>query len=168
MAQLQPQTCRRQCGSKVSLTINAPIHAVWSVIRRFDQPQVYRKMIKSCALVLGSGEVGSTRLVGFRTGLSGTTSLDRLQMMDEDRHVMVYKVIGGDQKLLNFELTTSLQEVVRHGNEKSTLVTESYTVDVPEDSNEDDTCFFANTVIQFNLRNLAYVAENMACVSRLI
>uniref|UniRef100_A0A803MDZ7 Bet v I/Major latex protein domain-containing protein n=1 Tax=Chenopodium quinoa TaxID=63459 RepID=A0A803MDZ7_CHEQI len=82
--------------------------------------------------------------------------------MDEEQHISVYRVIDGDHKLINFHVTTSLHEVVENGNGNyKTLVVESYTVDVPNDSNEKDTCLFANTIIELNLKNLAIVVEKM-------
>ncbi|XP_010686460.2 abscisic acid receptor PYL2 [Beta vulgaris subsp. vulgaris] len=112
-------------------------------------------------MVSGSGEIGSVRQVFFGSGLPGKTSVERLEKLDEEKHMIVYRVIGGDHKLVNFHVTTSLYEVVNVNENKKTFVVESYTVDIPEDSNEEDTCYFANTIIELNLKNLAIVVERM-------
>ncbi|XP_021765946.1 abscisic acid receptor PYL12-like [Chenopodium quinoa] len=158
------QVQSRRCGSQILQTINAPLLVVWSLIRQFDWPHVFKKLVQTCTLVSGAGEVGSVRQVFFGSGLPGKTSIERLERMDEEQHINVYRVIDGDHKLVTFHVTTSLHEVVENGNgNKTTLVVESYTVDVPNDSNEKDTCLFANTIIELNLKNLAIVVEKMVC-----
>ncbi|XP_057538187.1 abscisic acid receptor PYL12-like [Amaranthus tricolor] len=152
-----------RCSGSILQTINAPLPLVWSIIKQFDQPHVFKKLVKTCTLISGSGEVGSIRRVCFTSGLPGKTSIERLEKIDEEHHELVYRVIDGDHKLVNFQATTSCSEVEDEngiGNKK-TLVEECYTVDVPEDSNEEDTRYFANTIIELNLKNLATVVERM-------
>lgn len=150
-----------RCEGRVTQIVNAPLSLVWSVIRQFDQPHVFKKLVHTCTMVSGSGEIGSVRQVFFGSGLPGKTSVERLEKLDEEKHMIVYRVIGGDHKLVNFHVTTSLYEVVNVNENKKTFVVESYTVDIPEDSNEEDTCYFANTIIELNLKNLAIVVERM-------
>ncbi|KAJ6768196.1 hypothetical protein OIU74_021959 [Salix koriyanagi] len=48
-----------QCCSVVVQTINAPVSSVWSVVRRFDNPQAYKHFVKSCHVIDGDGNVGT-------------------------------------------------------------------------------------------------------------
>uniref|UniRef100_R7W6U9 Abscisic acid receptor PYL4 n=1 Tax=Aegilops tauschii TaxID=37682 RepID=R7W6U9_AEGTA len=49
-----------QCCSAVVQAIEAPVGAVWAVVRRFDRPQAYKHFIRSCRVVDGDGgAVGS-------------------------------------------------------------------------------------------------------------
>lgn len=46
-----------------------------------------------------------------------------------------------------------------------TVVLESYIVDVPEGNTDEDTRFFADTVVRLNLQKLATVTESMAAAA---
>ncbi|CAF2094820.1 unnamed protein product [Brassica rapa subsp. narinosa] len=48
-----------QCCSAVIQEISAPITTVWSVVRRFDNPQAYKHFLKSCSVIGGDG--GNTK-----------------------------------------------------------------------------------------------------------
>ena len=52
-----------QCCSAAVQVIAAPVAAVWSVVRRFDKPQVYKHFLKSCRVLFGDGHVGTLREV---------------------------------------------------------------------------------------------------------
>lgn len=39
-----------QCSSLLAQRIHAPPATVWSIVRRFDKPQVYKNFIKSCSI----------------------------------------------------------------------------------------------------------------------
>ncbi|KAL5752466.1 hypothetical protein ACOSQ2_022973 [Xanthoceras sorbifolium] len=153
-----------QCGSSLVQTIDAPLPLVWSIIRRFDHPQAYKPFIKSCTLLKGgtgtgtSPAGGSLREVTIVSGLPATKSMERLDELDDDLHVMQVSVVGGDHRLRNYHSTTSLKEI--EGGRK-TVVMESYVVDVPEGNSCDDTYTFAETIIGCNLRSLARVLEKM-------
>ncbi|KAL3522486.1 hypothetical protein ACH5RR_015320 [Cinchona calisaya] len=83
--------------------------------------------------------------------------IDRL---DDDLHIMVISIIEGDQRLENYQSTTTLhQDDV--GESDQTVVIESFVVDVPPDSCEMDTCLFADTLIRFNISSLAKITEKM-------
>ncbi|KAL6574089.1 hypothetical protein OROHE_001631 [Orobanche hederae] len=125
--------------------INAPLPLVWSVLRRFDQPHVYKNFVRKCTMLAGSGGVGSIREVTLVSGLPGKVSRERLDRLDDDMHVMVYTMIDGDQRLENFQSTTTAHETVGgHG----TVVVESYVVDVPDGNSEEDTRVYVNTVLE--------------------
>ncbi|KAL8468249.1 hypothetical protein ACS0TY_031477 [Phlomoides rotata] len=145
-----------QCTSSLVQTVNAPLPLVWSILRRFDQPQVYKNLIKNCTLTAGSGGVGSVREVALVSGLPGQRSRERLDRLDEDMHVMIYSMIGGDQRLENYMSTTTVHEAEGGG---ATVVIESYVVDVPEGNSGEDTRVFVDTVLGCHLRSLAYLTE---------
>nr|BBD74752.1 abscisic acid receptor PYL 6 [Striga hermonthica] len=149
-----------QCTSTVVQKVNAPLPLVWSMIRRFDRPQAYKQFIRNCTMLAGTGGVGSVREVALVTGIPGTMSRERLDKLDDDAHVMVYTTIHGDQRLDNYRSTTTAHET--EGGRGGTTVVESYVVDVPEGNTKEDTCYFANTMIGFNLKSLASVSEMSA------
>ncbi|KAL0442650.1 UNVERIFIED_CONTAM: Abscisic acid receptor PYL12 [Sesamum latifolium] len=152
-----------QCTSRLVQKVNAPLPLVWSVLRRFDQPHVYKKLVKQCSMLVGSGGVGSVREVGFVSGMPGRLSRERLDRLDDDMHVMIYTVVEGDQRLENYQSTTTVHEEEGEGEGGGTVVIESYVVDVPEGNSEEETRVFVNTVLGCNLRSLAYVTEKLAC-----
>ncbi|KAK1261436.1 Abscisic acid receptor PYL1 [Acorus gramineus] len=153
-------TSSGQCSSLLSQRINAPVPAVWSVVRRFDRPQVYKHFIKNCSLKDPSEgtHVGCLREVNVISGLPANTSTERLDVLDDDRHVTGFSIIGGEHRLRNYRSVTTVNGV----GERATVVLESYVVDVPEGNTEEDTRMFADTVVRLNLQKLSSVAESMA------
>ncbi|KAG6788641.1 hypothetical protein POTOM_004714 [Populus tomentosa] len=151
-----------QCSSLLAQRINAPNDLVWSIARRFDKPQTYKHFIKSCSVAPGfTMTVGSTRDVNVISGLPAATSTERLDILDDERQVTGFSIIGGEHRLKNYRSATTV-----HGFERAgkiwTVVLESYVVDVPEGNNEEDTRLFADTVVKLNLQKLASVAEVLA------
>ncbi|XP_076913690.1 abscisic acid receptor PYR1-like [Bidens hawaiensis] len=146
-----------QCSSLLAQHIQAPSDVVWSVIRQFDKPQIYKHFIKSCTVKQGSVIAeGCTRDVIVISGLPAATSTERLDLLDDENHVMAFSIIGGDHRLRNYRAVTTVHEII---NTKKTVVLESYMVDVPEGNSEEDTRFFADTVVRLNLQKLASVTE---------
>lgn len=47
-----------------------------------------------------------------------------------------------------------------------TLVIESFVVDVPDGNTKDDTCYFVEAYIRYNLKSLAEISERMAIQDR--
>ncbi|PNY02942.1 abscisic acid receptor PYL6 [Trifolium pratense] len=147
-----------QCCSVVTQTITAPVSAVWPVLRRFDNPQGYKNFIKSCHVITGENiNVGSVREVRVVSGLPAESSTERLEILDDERHVISFSVVGGDHRLRNYRSVTTLHSV--DGNR--TLVIESYVVDVPQGNTKEETCFFVDTIVRCNLQSLGQIAENM-------
>ncbi|XP_055819420.1 abscisic acid receptor PYR1-like [Solanum dulcamara] len=151
-----------QCSTLLAQRIQAPADIVWTVVRRFDKPQTYKHFIKSCTV----GEdfrmaVGSTRDVTVISGLPAATSTERLDILDDDRHVTGFSIIGGEHRLRNYRSVTTVHGFERDG-EIWTVVLESYVVDVPEGNTEEDTRLFADTVVKLNLQKLASVTETLA------
>ncbi|KAI3727906.1 hypothetical protein L6452_16528 [Arctium lappa] len=156
-----------QCSSLLAQHIHAPPDVVWSVVRRFDKPQTYKHFIKSCTVGEGfTMAVGCTRDVNVISGLPAATSTERLDLLDDQNHVMGFTIIGGEHRLRNYHAVTTVHEIITTTEEENarpvTVVLESYVVDVPEGNTEEDTRLFADTVVKLNLQKLAAVTEAMA------
>ncbi|CAN6201332.1 unnamed protein product [Urochloa humidicola] len=151
------------CTSVVAQRVSAPVRAVWPIVRSFGNPQRYKHFVRSCALAAGDGaSVGSVREVTVVSGLPASTSTERLEVLDDDRHVLSFRVLGGDHRLRNYRAVTSVTEFAGGGGEAYCVVVESYVVDVPEGNTEEDTRMFTDTVVRLNLQKLAAVAEESA------
>ncbi|OIV98415.1 hypothetical protein TanjilG_16742 [Lupinus angustifolius] len=145
-----------QCCSVVTQHISAPISAVWSVVRRFDNPQGYKNFVKTCHVVAGGDgvRVGTVREVTVVSGLPAASSTERLEILDDERHVISFSVVGGDHRLRNYRSVTTLH-ADSEGN--GTLVVESYVVDVPQGNTKEETCAFVDTIVRCNLQSLAQI-----------
>ncbi|KAF4399134.1 hypothetical protein CsatB_002646 [Cannabis sativa] len=153
-----------QCSSVLSRHIKAPVHLVWSLVRRFDQPQRYKPFISRC-VAQGNLEIGSLREVDVKSGLPATTSTERLEYLDDNEHILSMKIIGGDHRLRNYSSIVSLHPEIIDGR-PGTLVIESFVVDVPEGNTKDETCYFVEALIKCNLKSLADVSERRAVRDR--
>ncbi|KNA19378.1 hypothetical protein SOVF_062160, partial [Spinacia oleracea] len=71
---------------------------VWSLVRRFDQPQKYKPFVSRC-VVQGNLEIGSVREVDVKSGLPATTSTERLEVLDDNEHILSIRIVGGDHRL---------------------------------------------------------------------
>ncbi|XP_073019163.1 abscisic acid receptor PYL4-like [Primulina eburnea] len=159
-----------QCCSAVVQSIDAPLDSVWSLVRRFDRPQAYKLFLKSCHIILGDGEVGTLREVRVVSGLPAESSTERLEVLDDERHVLSFRIVGGDNRLNNYRSVTTLHEAPPptagggDGGGSSgtvTVVVESYVVDVPQGNTKEETCLFVDTILRCNLRSLAKIALNL-------
>ncbi|PIA37486.1 hypothetical protein AQUCO_03000217v1 [Aquilegia coerulea] len=148
-----------QCCSAVIQTIYAPVSTVWSVVRRFDNPQAYKHFVKSCHVIVGHGEVGTLREVHVVSGLPAATSTERLEILDDEHHVLSFSVVGGDHRLENYRSVTTLHPTA---NGSGTIVVESYVVDIPSGNTKEETCVFVDTIVRCNLQSLAQMVENSA------
>ncbi|PKA58957.1 Abscisic acid receptor PYL8 [Apostasia shenzhenica] len=153
-----------QCSSALVKHIEAPIHLVWSLVRRFDQPQKYKPFISRC-VVQGDMEIGSVREVNLKSGLPATTSTERLELLDDNEHVLSIKIVGGDHRLKNYSSVITLHHENIEGR-LGTLVIESFVVDVPDGNTKDETCFFVEALIKCNLKSLADVSERLLLQDR--
>jgi abscisic acid receptor (PYR/PYL family) len=151
-----------QCSSLLAQHIHAPRAVVWSVVRHFDKPQTYKHFIKTCTVKENFNmTVGCTRDVNVISGLPAATSTERLDILDDDRHVTGFSITGGEHRLRNYRSVTTVHEFERDGR-IWTVVLESYVVDVPEGNTVEDTQLFADTVVKLNLQKLASVTEALA------
>ncbi|XP_057739002.1 abscisic acid receptor PYL4-like [Arachis stenosperma] len=148
-----------QCCSVMTQAIEAPVSTVWEVVRRFDNPQGYKNFVKSCHVIGGETpmRVGTVREVRVVSGLPAVSSTERLEILDDERHVISFSVVGGDHRLRNYRSVTTLHAV--EGG-KGTLVLESYVVDVPPGNTKEETCVFVDTIVRCNLHSLAQITEN--------
>ncbi|XP_074291671.1 abscisic acid receptor PYL8-like [Silene latifolia] len=153
-----------QCSSVLIKHIKAPVHLVWSLVRRFDQPQKYKPFISRC-VVQGNLEIGSVREVDVKSGLPATTSTERLELLDDNEHVLSIRIVGGDHRLKNYSSVVSLHPEIIEGR-PGTMVIESFVVDVPEGNTKDETCYFVEALIKCNLKSLADVSERLAVQDR--
>ncbi|XP_010438531.1 PREDICTED: abscisic acid receptor PYL10-like [Camelina sativa] len=154
-----------QCSSTLVKHINAPLHLVWSLVRRFDQPQKYKPFISRCVVQGKKLEIGTVREVDVRSGLPATKSTERLEFLDDDQHILSVRILGGDHRLKNYSSIISLHPAETIEGRAGTLVIESFVVDVPEGNTEEDTCFFVEALIQCNLKSLADVSERLGVES---
>ncbi|PON94338.1 Polyketide cyclase/dehydrase [Trema orientale] len=148
-----------QSCSAVIQEIAAPVSTVWSVVRRFDNPQAYKHFVKSCHVIVGDGDVGTLREVQVVSGLPANNSTERLEILDDERHVISFSVVGGEHRLSNYRSVTTLHPSPAGAG---TVVVESYVVDVPPENTKEDTCTFVDTIVRCNLQSLAQIAENIA------
>ncbi|XP_050244031.1 abscisic acid receptor PYL4 [Quercus robur] len=153
----------KQCCSAVIQEIDAPVSTVWSVVRRFDNPQAYKHFVKSCHVIVGDGNVGTLREVHVISGLPAGRSTERLEILDDERHVISFSVVGGDHRLANYKSVTTLhRSASTAGDGDRTVVVESYVVDIPPGNTMEDTCVFVDTIVRCNLQSLAQIAENVS------
>ncbi|KAG9152744.1 hypothetical protein Leryth_018905, partial [Lithospermum erythrorhizon] len=162
---LTPTPTSTQCSSLLAQRVHAPLPTVWSILRRFDKPQTYKHFIKHCHVSpTFTFSTGDTRYVDVISGLPASTSTERLDLLDDERHVTGFSIIGGEHRLKNYRSVTTVHEYEEDGK-KWTIVLESYVVDVPEGNTEEDTRLFADTVVKLNLQKLGSVAETMCAAS---
>ncbi|KAK8521222.1 hypothetical protein V6N13_077339 [Hibiscus sabdariffa] len=153
-----------QCTSALVKHIKAAVPLVWSLVRRFDQPQKYKPFVSRC-VAQGNLEIGSLREVDVKSGLPATTSTERLELLDDNEHILSIRIIGGDHRLKNYSSIISLHpEII--DERPGTLVIESFVVDVPEGNTRDETCYFVEALIKCNLKSLADVSEGLAVQDR--
>ncbi|KAG8390384.1 hypothetical protein BUALT_Bualt01G0077800 [Buddleja alternifolia] len=153
-----------QCASFLIKHIKAPVHLVWSLVRRFDQPQKYKPFVSRC-IAQENLEIGSLREVDVKSGLPATTSTERLELLDDEQHILSVRIIGGDHRLRNYSSIVSVHPEVIEGRPGS-MVIESFGVDVPEGNTKDETCYFVESLIKCNLKSLADVSETLAVQDR--
>ncbi|CAM0955027.1 unnamed protein product [Alopecurus aequalis] len=152
-----------QCCSAVVQAIEAPVDAVWAVVRRFDRPQAYKHFIRSCRVVDGDGgAVGSVREVKVVSGLPATSSRERLEILDDERRVLSFRVVGGEHRLSNYRSVTTVHETASAAAAGGAVVVESYVVDVPPGNTAEETRTFVDTIVQCNLQSLARTAQQLA------
>ncbi|MED6130745.1 Abscisic acid receptor pyl2 [Stylosanthes scabra] len=154
------------CSSIITQRIDAPAQRVWPLVRSFENPQKYKHFIKSCNMKRGDGSVGSVREVTVVSGLPASTSTERLEILDDEKHLLSFRVVGGEHRLQNYRSVTSVNEFKEKNNEKVyTIVLESYVVDIPEGNTGEDTKMFVDTVVKLNLQKLGVVATSSATLA---
>ncbi|KAL7122848.1 hypothetical protein ACP275_01G069700 [Erythranthe tilingii] len=176
-----------QCTSSLVKHIKAPLPIVWSLVRRFDQPQRYKPFVSRC-IVEGDLRIGTVREVNVKSGLPATTSKERLELLDDEEHIFSMRIVGGDHRLkecydklkmnlfdlpphckcptlLNYSSIITVHPETIDGR-PGTMVIESFVVDVPDGNTKDETCYFVEALINCNLKSLADVCERLAVQDR--
>ncbi|KAK2966507.1 hypothetical protein RJ640_019036, partial [Escallonia rubra] len=153
-----------QCSSSLVKHIKAPVHRVWSLVRSFDKPQKYKPFVSGCN-VQGDLEIGSVREVNVRSGLPATTSTERLELLNDEEHILGMKIVGGDHRLRNYSSIVTLHPEIVDGRPGTTVI-ESFVVDIPDGNTRDETCYFVEALIKCNLKSLADVSERLAVEDR--
>jgi abscisic acid receptor (PYR/PYL family) len=130
--------------------INAPAILVWSVVWRFDKPETYNPFIRSCSIKKkGEIKTGCVREVKVTTGLPAKNNVECLEILDEQNHVLSFKIMGVDHRLRDYRSAISLNEFVRDGR-AWTAIAESYVADIPEGNCKEETCMFIDTIVICN------------------
>ncbi|XP_056859965.1 abscisic acid receptor PYL10, partial [Raphanus sativus] len=80
---MQEELLENQCSLRLVKHIKAPLHLVWSIVRKFDQPQKYKPFISSCVVKDKKLETGAVREVDVRSGLPATKSTEILEFLDD-------------------------------------------------------------------------------------
>lgn len=106
---------------------------------------------------MGDGGVGSIREVTVVSGLPASTSTERLEILDDEKHIVSFSMVGGEHRLKNYRSVTSLNEFSSKEGKVYTVVLESYVVDIPDGNTGEDTKMFVDTVVKLNLQKLAAV-----------
>lgn len=121
--------------------------------------QVYKRFIESCDVIEGDGGVGTIREVHVVSSIPATSSIERLEILDEEEHIISFRVLGGGHRLPNYWSVTSLHNHETDGH-IGTLVLESYVVDIPEGNTREETHMFVDTVVRCNLKALSQVSDH--------
>ncbi|KAI3756035.1 hypothetical protein L1987_55847 [Smallanthus sonchifolius] len=90
-------------------------------------------------------------------GIPASTSTERLELLDDEKHILSFRVVGGEHRLNNYLSVTSVNEFEKDGK-VYTVVLESYIVDIPAGNTVEDTKMFTDTVVKLNLQKLGLVA----------
>lgn len=68
-------------------------------MRRFDQPQLFKPFVRNCVMRENIIATGCVREVNVQSGLPATRSTERLELLDDNEHILKVKFIGGDHML---------------------------------------------------------------------
>lgn len=56
----------------------------------------------------GDLNIGSVRQVNVKSGLPATTSTERLELLDDDEHILGIKIVDGDHRLKVYDISFRL------------------------------------------------------------
>ncbi|KAM0023558.1 putative START-like domain superfamily protein [Helianthus debilis subsp. tardiflorus] len=62
--------------------------------------------------------------------LPASRRTERLELLDDEKHILSFRVVGGEHRLNNYLSVTSVNEFEKDGK-VYTVVLESYIVDIP-------------------------------------
>ncbi|GER34327.1 abscisic acid receptor PYR1 [Striga asiatica] len=99
------ETKDNQCSSFLIKHVKAPVHL--DLDTDFVGFKSFLSKCCVCFFLLG--------LVSGKSGLPATTSTERLELLDDDEHVLSVRIVGGDHRLRNYSSTVSLHHEVIEG-----------------------------------------------------
>lgn len=56
----------------------------------------------------GDLTIGSVREVNVKSGLPATTSTERLELLDDEEHILGIRIVGGDHRLKVLEFSVKI------------------------------------------------------------
>ncbi|KAL2463999.1 Abscisic acid receptor PYL4 [Forsythia ovata] len=95
-----------QCCSSFVQAIDALVATMWSVIRRFDNLHAYKHLFKSCHMIDDDDNVRTFGEVHVVSALPTMSSTKRLEILDDEKHVMSFSKVGSDHILHNYRSVT--------------------------------------------------------------
>ncbi|XVF40793.1 hypothetical protein PTKIN_Ptkin01aG0144400 [Pterospermum kingtungense] len=110
-----------QCCSVMVQVIEAPVKTVGSVVRHFDNLQAYEHFPTLTRLKgrdsrthvgpnnFNDGKVGMLCEVHVVSGLPAASNMERLEILDDERHVFSFSMVRGKHRLNNYRSITTLQ-----------------------------------------------------------
>uniref|UniRef100_A0A8I6YP14 Uncharacterized protein n=1 Tax=Hordeum vulgare subsp. vulgare TaxID=112509 RepID=A0A8I6YP14_HORVV len=99
------------CTSLVAQRVAAPGCAVWPIVRSFGNPQRCKHFVRTSALVAGDeASIGNTREDTVVSGLPASTSSERLEILDNGRHIPSLSIVDGVHCLRNYRSVSSITE----------------------------------------------------------
>ncbi|EEE64062.1 hypothetical protein OsJ_18892 [Oryza sativa Japonica Group] len=108
----------------------------------------------------GVGQCCSAVVQAIAAPVDAVCSRERLEILDDERRVLSFRVVGGEHRLSNYRSVTTVHETA--AGAAAAVVVESYVVDVPHGNTADETRMFVDTIVRCNLQSLARTAEQLA------
>ncbi|MQM09806.1 hypothetical protein Taro_042683 [Colocasia esculenta] len=69
---------------------------------RIVRATTYKHFVKSCHVLVGDGNnIRTLREVRVVFGLPAATSMECLEVLDEESHVLSFQIVGGEHRLTN-------------------------------------------------------------------
>ncbi|KAL7104127.1 hypothetical protein ACP275_08G224700 [Erythranthe tilingii] len=106
--------------------------------------------MKTCQLIGDSG-VRSFRRLALVSGISPTTSIETLKILDVNKHFISFRVLD-KHRLNNYQSMTSVNQLIGEDENLYTVVLESYVVEIQDGNTEEDTKTFTNLAVKINLQ----------------
>ncbi|KAI5006011.1 hypothetical protein ZWY2020_033254 [Hordeum vulgare] len=76
--------------------------AAWPIVRNFGNPQRYTHFVRTSALVAGDeASIGKAWEDTFVSGLPTFTSSERLEILDDGRHILSFSIVDVSWKLIH-------------------------------------------------------------------
>jgi hypothetical protein len=101
-----------------------------------------------------TNKIGCMREVKDVSGLPAKNSVELLEILDEEKHILSFRVLGGEHRLRNYRSVTTVSEFVRDERDW-TIVVESYVSNIPEWNSREDTHTFIDSIVRSNLQSLS-------------